>query len=349
MADCTVIVLAYNLENYILDCLNSIEEQETIHNIKVLVHEDCSTDETLSLINEFASKSKLHFDIVVPKENRYKKGMGFFYDLLLDVDTKYVAILDGDDVWTDKSKLQIQIDQLESNPNLAISSHVFSIVTTDLQTELGTWPNCEYRNPIGRSSELSKENFIGALTAVFRRSFLPEAVQGYNALGTNDYPIWGLLSSRGDIGFIDKNMAKYRQHGSQMYANRSDESRRRIALECKIFIANSLERGELRDVWIDSICSDVLGSNQVLVDQMEIDNLNLKTELARSREELARSRDLNDYFFDESESLKHQIELFDLELKVKSNAIESVYRSFSWRITRPVRRLASIFNKIFSR
>lgn len=328
VTDCTVVVLAYNLEDYILDCLNSIEAQETTHNLKVLVHDDCSTDRTLAVIREFASRSKLDFNIVVPDENRYTKGMGFFYDLLLSTETKYVAILDGDDVWSDKSKLQIQIDQLETNPNLAISTHVFSIVTNDLQTELGTWPNNEFRIPIGRSSDLARENYIGALTVVFRRSLLPEAISGYDALGTNDYPIWGLLSSFGDIGFVDRKMAKYRQHQSQMYANRTDESRGRIALECKIFVASNMLRGEVRDMWIDSIQADILGNKPTLIEQLSIENFSIKQEL---------------------EALKHRIEILDHELHNRSHVIETIYDSFSWRITLPIRRIAKLLKNLRNR
>ena len=352
LADCTVVVLAFNLEDYILDCLNSIEAQETSHSLKVLVHDDCSTDRTLKVVKDFASRSKLKFEIVIPGQNQYKKGMGFFYDLLLTVDTKYIAILDGDDVWSDKSKLQIQIDQLESNPALAMSTHVFSIVTSDLQTEIGTWPNKEFRAPIGRSVDLARENYIGALTAVFRRDLLPESMCGYDALGTNDYPIWGLLSSFGDIGFVDRNMARYRQHATQMYANRSDDSRGRVALECKIFVANNMVRGELRDAWVDSIRNDILGNGPELIKQLREENTRIKSdlelskeELARSTEELARSKDMNDHFSDESEILKQQIELFDKELQIKAITIDKIYRSFSWRITSPVRKFAVLVKK----
>ena len=48
--------LAYNHERYIRDCLDGIVSQITNFRFEAIVHDDASTDETQSIIREYAAK-----------------------------------------------------------------------------------------------------------------------------------------------------------------------------------------------------------------------------------------------------------------------------------------------------
>lgn len=47
----SVLLLTFNQENYIKDCINSILNQ-TYQNFELLINNDCSTDNTLNIIKE---------------------------------------------------------------------------------------------------------------------------------------------------------------------------------------------------------------------------------------------------------------------------------------------------------
>lgn len=49
------------------------------------------------------------------------------------------------------------------------------------------------------------------------------------------------------------------------------------------------------------------------------------------------------------EKLNQRIDLTDRELQIRSNAIEAIYDSFSWRITRPIRRIAKLLKNLRNR
>ena len=51
----SVVVRAYNVEKYILECLESLSNQ-TLKDIEILVCEDCSTDGTLDIAKSVAEK-----------------------------------------------------------------------------------------------------------------------------------------------------------------------------------------------------------------------------------------------------------------------------------------------------
>ena len=52
----SVAVITYNQENYIGECLQSILEQVVDFDFEIIVGDDCSTDETPSIIESFTEK-----------------------------------------------------------------------------------------------------------------------------------------------------------------------------------------------------------------------------------------------------------------------------------------------------
>jgi len=335
--DCTVVVLAYNAENFIADCLLSIESQVTNFNIKVLIHDDCSTDETVRVIDHIASSSKFNYQVITENENQFKlRGFDFFYSLLESCDSKYIAILDADDVWTASDKLETQIKLLEENPEVAISSHVFSTFSALSSHKSVTWPNPEFRKPFSTYADLAKENFIGTLTVVFRRSCLPIGLVGLNQLGTGDYPLWGLISSRGGIGFIDRDMAKYRIHSSQYFNSKSNIEKWHHVLDSKIFVANHTE-GQIRRTWINAIENDVVQNY-------------LNTKLSEDEQPLTTSGEFNDVLESTKVSeYENQISALGQVVNDQNSQIIAFQASWSWKVTKPLRRVLDLFLLIKSR
>lgn len=120
----TVFCLAYNHENYITKTLDGFVTQKTSFPFEVLIHDDCSTDQTASIIKKY---SEQYPDIIKPvfqTENQYSKGIKITSTFLMPkAQGKYFAWCEGDDCWTDCNKLQKQIDFLEANPNYSCCYH----------------------------------------------------------------------------------------------------------------------------------------------------------------------------------------------------------------------------------
>lgn len=103
----SIVVLAYNTEQYITKCLNSILKQ-TYKKIEVIVINDGSTDKSSNKINRIAVKDKRVK--VIERENKgtylsrlegYKKAKG-----------KYIMFVDGDD-WILKDMVEIMYNRLK--------------------------------------------------------------------------------------------------------------------------------------------------------------------------------------------------------------------------------------------
>ena len=121
----TVHTIAYNQEHYIRDCLEGIVKQQTSFKFEAIVHDDCSTDHTADIIREYAKK---YPDIIKPiyeEENQYSKGVNSQMNTKMNAFThgKYIALCEGDDYWTDPTKLQRQVDFLEAHPDYSMCFH----------------------------------------------------------------------------------------------------------------------------------------------------------------------------------------------------------------------------------
>ena len=120
--------LVYNHEPYLRQCLDGFVMQKTTFPFEAIVHDDASTDGSAAIIREYSEK---YPDIIKPifeTENQYNKRDGSLrriMDAALHPNSKYIAMCEGDDYWSDPNKLQLQVDFLESHPDFYMSCHGF--------------------------------------------------------------------------------------------------------------------------------------------------------------------------------------------------------------------------------
>lgn len=109
MGKVSIIIAAYNIENYIYRCLESIVNQ-TYKNLEIIIVNDGSKDRTLDIINTFASEDNRI--IIINQENKglsnsrkigYTKATG-----------EYLLFVDGDD-WLEENAVEILYDQVKYN------------------------------------------------------------------------------------------------------------------------------------------------------------------------------------------------------------------------------------------
>jgi glycosyltransferase involved in cell wall biosynthesis len=115
----SVCVVTYNHEKYIRDCLQSIVSQKVNFDYEIIIGNDCSTDNTGAIVDEFASA---YPNIkVVPYQNNVGASPNLNYVHSL-AQGKYVAHCDGDDVML-PGKLQQQVDFLEAYEDYSVVWH----------------------------------------------------------------------------------------------------------------------------------------------------------------------------------------------------------------------------------
>jgi glycosyltransferase involved in cell wall biosynthesis len=95
-----VLVLTYNQESILHECLDSILSQKLDSaKLKIYVIDDASTDGTKFIIEKYREK---HPDLIFPvlhATNQYQIGNAPEFSTLKSITSSHVAFCDGDDFW----------------------------------------------------------------------------------------------------------------------------------------------------------------------------------------------------------------------------------------------------------
>mgnify|MGYP002627242301 CR=1 FL=1 len=136
----SIFVVTYNQEKFIRQCLDSILMQTVNFDYEVIIGEDCSTDKTPDICDEYAAR---HSNIHV---FHHLKNLGLVKNwefVLNHCQGQYIAMIEGDDYWIDENKLQMQTDFLERNPEYTMCFHsakilneLESVTNTDIYKKL---------------------------------------------------------------------------------------------------------------------------------------------------------------------------------------------------------------------
>ena len=231
MSVISIIMPTYNHGRYIAEAIESVLMQETEYQYELLINDDCSTDDTRSIAESYSSKFPDRIKLIYPEANQ---GLIKSYKRLMDVaEGKYIAILESDDVWTDKKKLQKQVDFLEAHPDYSLvvgdytridqDGKLIEPMTTNIDKGLhGDW-----------YEELLYKDFVGALTICFRRSTFNRHCDMEDYISrqfmTFDYPLLLSLAAHSKCHYIHENLANYRVIETSI--SNSADYRKRIAFE----------------------------------------------------------------------------------------------------------------------
>jgi len=116
----SVVIHTYNQENYIGECIESVISQDYFSNIKIIIIDDASTDSTLDVCISFQKRYPKKIEITALETNELSQGLFVGLNTYLSIESKYIAWCDGDDYWTDISKISKQVSILETNPAIGI-------------------------------------------------------------------------------------------------------------------------------------------------------------------------------------------------------------------------------------
>lgn len=217
--------LVYNHEPYLRQCLDGIVMQKTNFRFEAIVHDDCSTDGSRKIIEEYAAK---YPDIIKPiyeTENQYSKKDGSLRRIIYDhIKGNYIAICEGDDYWIDSHKLQKQVDVLEENHEYSFCYTGF-INVNENGHEICR-PNYEHLMEKSYSGDILIDllggNFIMTCTTCFRRDVIMSELNA-SVPCKYDYSLFLTASVLGKAYYISSKTAAYRKTSTGAMATRKNE------------------------------------------------------------------------------------------------------------------------------
>jgi glycosyltransferase involved in cell wall biosynthesis len=213
MMKLNICMITYNHEKYIEQAVRSVMMQETDFEYKLMVSDDCSTDKTREILNALENEFPGKIELILNESNI--GVMPNFIAALRACRSKYIALLEGDDFWTNPGKLQMQVDILDGNPGIAYSSHNATIRFEHPNPDkICSIPfNSRKMSTINSIDNLINEWFTHMSTIVLRSKCINNLPDWMYEVLNGDYTLALLVATQGDIYYIDKFMSTYRRHG----------------------------------------------------------------------------------------------------------------------------------------
>lgn len=214
----SVLTITYNHERYITQAVESVLMQDTSFDFELVIGEDCSPDGTRAHVERLALQ---HPDRIRLLPSERNLGMQpNFIRTFAECRGEYIAILEGDDFWTNPAKLQMQADYLDAHPECSICFHDAISVSQDGKTELrrAARPPQAERSTL---TDLLRRNFITNCTVMFRNRLFPSFPGWFANAVIGDWLLHVFNAQYGDIGFLPDVMAAYRVHTGGVYSTQS--------------------------------------------------------------------------------------------------------------------------------
>jgi|GEM_PF-5036397 len=244
--DYSVIVPVFNGEKFIVETLLSIEAQ-TLLPFEIIVVDDCSTDSTAFLVEEFAANSHAPVKFIQIDANSGSAAKPRNKGLEVVGDVQYLAFCDADDIWN-VNKMSMQLKFMEQKKSIFSFAKVkyFNDSSEITQKKL---PSQTYRN-LGIKDFRFDNCVKSCSTAVISKAIIPYCnfPEGNSYLGVEDYCCWlGILSRVDRVDQIKSELTFYRQHPGSisssklkciMYRFNSFGYKKRIFAENSIYLPN---------------------------------------------------------------------------------------------------------------
>lgn len=208
-----ICIPTFNAENTIVETLNSLLSQ-TYQNINFIVVDNCSTDDTLNLVNAFDDKR-----LTIVKNSHNLGGEGNFTKCIELAHGKYTAIYHADDIY-EPTMVEEQVDFLDSFPT---AKAIFSEAAT--MDELGritgsismpkeireSFPLFTFKEIF--KSILKNSNFLICPSVMVRTEVYQNDIQAWRGNLFNssaDLDVWLRILLLGPIGILPKKLMRYR-------------------------------------------------------------------------------------------------------------------------------------------
>lgn len=202
-----ICIVTYNQEQFIAQSVESVQLQVCQEPIRIYIGDDASSDHTQDICQKLASEDNriIYY--------RREKNIGLtdntieLYRQIIADGCEFIAMLDGDDYWTDPNKLQLQINYLREHPNVGF-------VHTNGQTS--TRSN---KLTFGQRSGKYGVDSVGFVncTVLFRTELLSESlldtIEKQHFLWL-DYPLYGVFYQQTEWGYLPQKTAMWRDHSS---------------------------------------------------------------------------------------------------------------------------------------
>lgn len=208
----SVALLAYNHEDYILDCLGSIENQSGV-DIELIINDDNSSDTTFEKIKQFSKTSRLKKIRIYKQEKNI--GVTKSTNFLLDkIASDYFVIVAGDDLMN-RGRLKKQVEKLQTNSAAAFCvSNVVWFYHRPFLKIVRHYSG--RRKPTFILDDLVSDFTLPSISAMFDRTKIKKIRLNEELNYISDMEFFLQILKRHEAVYVDECLHFYRKHSKSI-------------------------------------------------------------------------------------------------------------------------------------
>jgi glycosyltransferase involved in cell wall biosynthesis len=291
MSSVSVVIPCYNYGHFLEESVNSALQEQDGVDVRVLIVDDCSTDDSAQVAKRLAAADD-RVEVVVHQENR--GPVITFNDGVLDwADGDYCMVLSADDKLT-PGALRRAADLMDTHPNVGFAyGHPIHFrqgaPIPEARTKVRGWSIYPGHAWLERRFRAAN----GCITSpeVVMRTSVQKRLGGFDGriLHANDIELWMRLAANADVGYVrGVDQAFYRIHGDNLSKKRpkpvdliqrklaydaileryastwpdagrlADTVHRKLAWEALWFAARAYDRGRVSQTPVDELVAFAL-------------------------------------------------------------------------------------------
>ena len=195
----SIIMPSYNTGQFICQSIESVQNQ-TYQNWELIIVDDCSSDNTDTLIKPFLKDSRIKYF-----KNKKNSGAAVSRNKALrEANGKWIAFLDSDDLWMPR-KLEKQIRFMKNNSYHFSYTRYAEIDTTGKRNGI----------TVSGPKRITKSGFFnycwpGCLTVMYDKDIVG-LIQITDIKKNNDYAMWLKVCRKANCYLLDEELALYRR------------------------------------------------------------------------------------------------------------------------------------------
>lgn len=222
----SIVLPVYNGEQYLSKSIESVLSQ-TYKNIELIIVNDCSTDSTAEIIDNFIRKDKRVKCINNPTNLKLPESLNVGFSAAKG---KYYTWTSDDNLYKPEA-IEWMVNYLNQNVDVDLVSCIFDLIdekdhlvgtSNQFYVKKRHWSDLVYYNNVGAC--FLYRNSIAKLVGEYdKKLFLAE-----------DYDYWMRLAIVGNIKYVDENLYSYRIHSQSLTSMNSNVN----LMAEKVFIKN---------------------------------------------------------------------------------------------------------------
>jgi glycosyltransferase involved in cell wall biosynthesis len=256
----SVCIITYQHRPFIADAIEGALAQRTNFPVEILIGEDGSTDGTREICEDFASRYPNRIRLFLRRRedavliDGRPRGSFNLQMTIRAAAGEFVALCEGDDFWTDPTKLQRQVEFLQQNPQCSACFH-----DVQIKDVAGHVIESSYFN--SDRTFFTQEDVLRDLMSrqptcsmVFRRSAFVDPLPAWYLRRPSDFYLDLLLTGSGQLGFLRRNMGVYRRHPGGIWSSAREASRLvELIVRYKLLLAEGYFLHHHRDLILTKI------------------------------------------------------------------------------------------------